>query len=154
MNSLYGINSQLLPEGRTWDDDPLLGSAEYRRTLFIERNSQLEYFGWDLKYDYNAHLSGPFSTKLSIHYNTIGSSTRSNITGFTPSVKNQANFIYYFSDKDERWLEIASTCINIKETREYVDFIDYVVWLKPKFLAKEITTVDNDLKNSPFFEYT
>ena len=67
-NFVYGIDAQLWDEtlpnngGRTYEDHPILGSAEYRRTLEIDRQAGLFYYGWDLLGE-NKVDDGPYGAR-------------------------------------------------------------------------------------------
>ena len=152
-----GIFLMFLDNNKMIDLDKITDDTDegFTNRLKIQKYVYLsKYFGWDLKYDCNAHLHGVYSTELSIHYNMIGNSKRSYLIGFVPSDGNQVNFTMFFADKDEEWLELATTLLIKKGIVEDNNLFEYVLWLKPEFSVEEITNVDNDLKNSHFFEYT
>ncbi len=68
MRYMYGINAELWDPtkpnngGRTWEDDPVYGSSEYRTTLQIERSAGVFRYGYDLM-GKNHVNKGPYGTR-------------------------------------------------------------------------------------------
>ncbi len=54
LNYVYGLDAELWDPakpnngGRTWESDPVYGSAKYRKTLELDRYGGIDYYGWDL----------------------------------------------------------------------------------------------------------
>ncbi len=104
-----------------------------------------KYFGLELPYNYNMHLNGPYSKKLSHDYYRIDNSNRdSNALNSL----NHDKFLNLVQGKSDGWLELAATILHKKGIIDDEVLLDHIAWIKCDFSHEEIEKVYGDLQNA------
>jgi uncharacterized protein YwgA len=124
-----------------------------------------EKFNLDLGYQFSRYKFGPYSSELTEdYYNTdiyrsedqsagvyqLMAETKHESFGVMtlPNDFNQENFLEVVSNKNESWLEVATTIINVSKTYSDTNLIlDIVCKIKPLHDRSYIQQVFNDLTN-------
>ncbi len=104
-------------------------------------------FGLDLGYEFNQYRYGPYSPRLADDYFELDKDGISqNHHSSFPGAFNKDHFLSTLRDKDETWLEVASTLVDTyKHYRTNDDLIGVVARIKPRYTRQQIEGVFTDL---------
>jgi len=104
-----------------------------------------KFFGYDLGYDYNLYVHGPYSPGLANDYYKISESLDkaepANING---------NYLSLLKGKDDEWLELASTVLMIKHRYEKIgddELVELTRSAKPWAAEERIKGILSELRS-------
>lgn len=123
-----------------FDKDVFSHRLKLQKYVFIARE-----FGLKTNYVYSLYLRGPYSRNLADDYYSID-----NLDG-AKAIKLDENFIELIKNKDEEWLELASTIIMIKNRYETIsirELVDLVKSAKPYATNRQLREIITELKTS------
>jgi len=144
-NFLAFLDSNTLVDLNKITDD---GDEGFSNRLKTQKYVYLaKYFGLDFGYNYGMHLHGPYSRSLTGDYYRLGSSASNNSDTLDPTFDSE-KFLDTLKDKDENWLEIASTILHKKDTVDEDSLLEYVSWIKCEHTGDFIDSVYADLKQT------
>lgn len=108
-----------------------------------------KYYGLSLPFTYSIYRYGPYSSSLARAYYSLavnGEQFNQECTVPLPNTFNQEKFLNLISDKDEAWLEIATTLLDQKSRFvDYDDLIGHVETIKCDYSVDYITHVLTNL---------
>lgn len=121
--------------------DGFINRLKLQKYVFLAKSN----FNLDLGYEFNQYRYGPYSPRLTNDYFALNMEEVAQDHQYTWRFDKDA-FLSVLSDKDETWLEVASTLIDIRtyyQTRN--SLIDTVARIKPRYARSDIEKVLNDL---------
>ena len=112
-----------------------------------------QHMGLDTKYGYNLYIHGPYSPDLAAEYyrlaenpNTYETESRENL----PGQFRQDDFLTTVHGRDVRWLEVATTLIDMHRehhsTERLVKHVANIKYIYPRSYIEEVL---GDLRRSP-----
>ena len=99
--------------------------------------------GFDLGYNYNLYVHGPYSARLARDYYALGDCTA------CPATKLNEDFTSLIRNKSKRWLELASTIVMVSERYDNADpdeIVDLVKMSKPQAKNDRLYDVISELQ--------
>ena len=106
-------------------------------------------YGIDLPYNHSIYLRGPYSTSLTRDYYFLANNrdTYDNVEPNLPQSFENEEFLTFLRDKDEHWLEIATTLLDrSNSTSGRAELIEKVFNIKEGYSAEFISQVLTDLE--------
>lgn len=97
-------------------------------------------FDLDLGYPYSLHIHGPYSKELAIDYYII---CKANLQGNILK-QSMTSFINKFKDKDEKYLEILATAVDVHDSikdRNIDEIVAITSKIKTQYDPKEIREI-------------
>ena len=130
------------------DDIPNDDGVGFTNRFRIQKFVYLaKYFGLDLGYGHSMYMYGPYSSKLASDYYEITKDFKKDKTGELSTKFNSDGFVNLVKDKDDGWLEIATTLLDQKPRFiEDSKLVNHVESIKCNYTVEYIQNVLNNLK--------
>lgn len=112
-----------------------------------------QHLGLDTKYRHSRYRYGPYSPKLAKEYYRLAEDLdayKTESEGRIPSRFRSDDFLDTVADRDDEWLEVATTLIDLSPQHDSPEkLIDHVAWIKNAYPKKYIGSVLDDIRRSP-----
>ncbi|MGC8696766.1 MAG: hypothetical protein ACP5UD_10235 [Conexivisphaera sp.] len=129
--------------------------ASFRSRLKVQKYVYFaRFFDYDLGYEYNLYVHGPYSPELAEDYYAID---YDDLKGAKPAnIRDEERYISLLSGRDDTWLEIASTVMMIAERYPGIpedELVDLTLYAKPWAKEEYVREVMGELKGHALLPY-
>ena len=132
-------NEGLVSLERIPDEDDEGFRSRYRAQKYVYL---AKYFGLDLKYEYNKYHYGPYSPDLTEECFEIAKEPEKIEERQLPAGFDSKKFFEFVGSKNDEWLEIATTLLNLvplfPDEEELVDHVEYIKYGNPKEYIRSV----------------
>lgn len=112
-----------------------------------------QHLGLGTKYEYSEYRAGPYSPDLTQEYYRLAdhpASYEAESGAPMPGQLRTDDFLNTVSDRDDQWLEVATTLIGMSPQHESTEsLVDHVAWIKSAYPREYTEKVLEDLRRSP-----
>lgn len=144
------VNMDLIDFSMVADDTNVGFDTRFRIQKYV---FLAQYLGLDTKYGYNRYRYGPYSPKLAKEYYRLAEDSdayKTESKGRTSEGFRSDDFLDAVANRDEEWLEVATTLIDLSPQHDSpCKLIAHVKWIKDAYSKKYIGGVLDDLHRSP-----
>jgi uncharacterized protein YwgA len=137
-----------------FDRDELLRDENLRMRLKVQKAAYLlKYLNVSPfnRYDFNLYIHGPYSPELAREYYNLEIGNEIRAEDKMPEISNEhLELLRWFIDHDDRWLEIATSILIVREQYpelKYNDVYNILRSSKPWLTKEEYKKVYDELKS-------
>lgn len=112
-----------------------------------------QHLGRDTEYEYNEYRAGPYSPDLTSEYYRLAdhpASYEAESGEPMPGQFRTDDFLSTVSGRDDQWLEVAATLIDMSPQHKSAEsLVNHVAWIKSAYSREYTEKVLEDLRRSP-----
>lgn len=144
------VDRGMVDFGLVADDTNAGFDARFRIQKYVFLAQRL---GLDTKYGHSRYRYGPYSPKLAKEYYRLAEDPdayKAESEDHIPGRFRPDDFLDTVAGRDDEWLEVATTLIDLSPQHDSPDsLIEHVMWIKGAYPKKYIGSVLDVLRRSP-----
>lgn len=129
-------------------DDGFATRFKIQKYVFIAQQ-----LGLGTNYEYSRYRYGPYSPELTREYYKLGEKPASYDAGSSVALPGRfrpAEFLETVAGRDDQWLEVATTLIDMRGQHGSPEsLVDHVAWIKSMYPRRYAEQVLEDLRQTP-----